>query len=212
MRISSIVYFLEFGGKDCWKPDTGILHPPWIRQLQSLYLTTQIQYNKSSPRAWSNAKWVEELFLFFFFAMVLQSFPWKVFLGKLSIRVKTVEKMVLLNSSPTLLCHRPCFSKEWMLMLSLQSVAACRLNWSTPTWGRKEWLRLAFQGTCWASSIRHSEGAFSEQYVHVTPNLDVLTKIHDRKPKAFQVTVELATDGESFLAAVQQKRKRPPAI
>lgn len=147
-----------------------------------------------------------------FFAIVLQSFPEKLFFGQ-SIMVKTVENMVLLNSSPTLFCHRPCFSKDWIIqMLNILSVATSQFNWSMPTWEGKEWLCLTFQRTCWAWSIRHSEGGFSEQYVHVTPNLDVLKKIHDRRPKAFQVMVELATDGESFLAAVHQKRKQPPAI
>lgn len=44
-------------------------------------------------------------------------FLWKVFLSKLSIIAKTVEKIVLPNSSPTSLCHKPCFSKYWVIQM-----------------------------------------------------------------------------------------------
>lgn len=40
----------------------------------------------------------------------------------------------------------------------------------------------------------------------------MLIKIHARRPRAFQGIVEFATEDESFLAAVHQKRKQLPAI
>lgn len=64
---------------------------------------------------------------------------------------------------------------------------------------------------CAESHPSGTEGGFSEQDIHVTPKLDMLIQIHDRRPKASQVIVEFATD-ESFLAAVHQKRKQPLAI
>lgn len=65
---------------------------------------------------------------------------------------------------------------------------------------------------CSESHPSGTGGGFSEEDIHVIPNLDMLIQIHDRRPKASQVIVEFATDGESFLAAVHQKRKQPLAI
>lgn len=121
-------------------------------------------------------------------------FLWKVSSGKWSIIAKTVERMILTTS----LCHRPCFSKVWVTQ---------RLNihaWKFSL-ERKGRLQLIFQRMCKESSTRHSEGGFSESYIDAIPNLDMLIKVHDRRPKAFQAIVEFATDGVSFLQAVHQR-------
>lgn len=128
-------------------------------------------------------------------AYCLAKFPWEVFLGKRSITAKTVEGMVL----PTSLCHRPCFSKVWVTQR--QNIHACV--------ERKGGLQLTFQRMCKESSTSHSEGGFSKSYIDVMPNLDMLMKFHDRRPKAFQAVLEFATDGEPFLKAVHRKRKQP---
>lgn len=96
-----------------------------------------------------------------------------------SIIAKTVERMVL----PTSLCHRPCFSKDWVTQ---------RLNIHAYM-ERKGGLQLTFQRMWKESSTRHSEGGSSESYADVIPNLDMLIEFHDRRPKAFQAIMEFAT-------------------